>query len=91
MQEGRRVREDFPMFNSLTNLEFSSIDGQYQYQAETKRQRTAYTRHQALELEKVGILFVVTRAFMVIIMLMIIRDDASDILMILIMLTSMIM
>lgn len=29
-----------------------SADGQYQYQAETKRQRTAYTRHQALELEK---------------------------------------
>ena len=25
----------------------------YQYQSETKRQRTAYTRYQALELEKV--------------------------------------
>jgi hypothetical protein len=36
-----------------TDLDFSSVDGQYQYQAETKRQRTAYTRHQALELEKV--------------------------------------
>ena len=31
-----------------------SVDGQYQYQSETKRQRTAYTRHQALELEKVA-------------------------------------
>ena len=26
----------------------------YQYQSETKRQRTAYTRYQALELEKVA-------------------------------------
>ena len=28
--------------------------GMYQYQSETKRQRTAYTRYQALELEKVA-------------------------------------
>ena len=33
-----------------------SVDGSgmYQYQSETKRQRTAYTRYQALELEKVA-------------------------------------
>ena len=32
-----------------------SVDGgMYQYQSETKRQRTAYTRYQALELEKVA-------------------------------------
>ena len=34
-----------------------SVDGSgmYQYQSETKRQRTAYTRYQALELEKVAL------------------------------------
>lgn len=45
-------------FFSIRQLVYTSdfsVDGSYsQYQHETKRQRTAYTRHQALELEKVG-------------------------------------
>merc|ERR1719201_551924 len=36
----------------MKKIHVADGSGMYQYQSETKRQRTAYTRYQALELEK---------------------------------------